>query len=160
LGVPFKTFPQNLQNKIRQYTEQGGNIFISGAYVGKDMFAGKDSTDQDVNFAEGVLHYTWAADHASSSGRVFFNSDSLFTSDSLLQFNQDYNQTVYTVEAPDALNPVKDSYTILRYKDNSFSAAVGHKGEYNTVITGFPFESIIEQKQRNYLMKKVLEFLR
>lgn len=160
LGIPFKTFPQKMQDKIRKFTENSGSIFISGAYVGKDMFAGKDTLNQDVRFAREVLHYSWAVDHASSIGRVFFNSDSLFTSDSLLQFNQDYNQTVYTVEAPDALNPVKDSYTILRYKDNSFSAAVGHKGEYNTVIMGFPFESIIEKKQRDYLMKMILEFLK
>ena len=160
LGTQFKTFPQKMQNKIRKFTENGGNIFVSGAYLGKDMFAGKDSTDQDLIFAESVLHYSWAIDHASSSGRVFFNSDSLFSSDSLLQFNQGYNPKIYTVEAPDALNPVKDSYTILRYKDNSFCAAVGHKGEYNTVIMGFPFESIIKKEQRDYLMKMVLEFLK
>lgn len=63
------------------------------------------------------------------------------------------------MEAPDALNPVKDSHTILRYQDNQFSAAVAHAGDYKTVIMGFPFESIIEQKQRDYLMKMVLEFL-
>jgi hypothetical protein len=160
LGIPFKTFPQNIQDKIRQFTENGGNIFISGAYLGKDMFAGKDTVNQDVKFAKEVLHYTWAVDHASSSGRVFFNSDSLFSSDSLLQFNQDYHPHVYTVEAPDALNPVEDSHTILRYKDNNFSAAVSHKGEYKTVIMGFPFESIIEKRQRDYLMKMILEFLK
>lgn len=160
LGVPFKTFPETLQDKIREFTGNGGNIFISGAYVGKDMFAGKDTLNQDVRFAEDVLHYTWAIDHASSSGRVFFNSDSLFASDSLIQFNQNYSPQIYKVEAPDALNPVSDSNTILRYRDNHFSAAVAYEGDYKTVIMGFPFESIIEQKQRDYLMKMVLEFLR
>jgi hypothetical protein len=160
LGIPFKTFSQNMQDKIRQFIENGGNIFISGAYLGKDMFAGKDTVNQDVKFAEEVLHYSWAVDHASSSGRVFFNSDSLFASDSLLQFNQGYHPQVYTVEAPDALKPVDDSHTILRYKDNNFSAAVAHKGEYKTVIMGFPFESIIEKRQRDYLMKMILEFLK
>jgi hypothetical protein len=159
-GIRFKTFPQSMQDKIRQFTENGGNIFVSGAYPGKDMFAGKDTLNPDVKFAEEVLHYSWAIDHASSSGNVFFNSDSLFSSDSLLQFNQDYHPQVYTVEAPDALNPVENSHTILRYKDNNFSAAVAHKGEYKTVIMGFPFESIIEKKQRDYLMKKILEFLK
>ena len=158
-GIPFKTFPQAMQDKIRQFTSNGGNMFVSGAYPGKDMFAGKDTLHQDVKFAEQVLHYTWAVDHASSNGGVFFNSDSLFASDSLLQFNQGYHPHIYTVEAPDALNPVKDSHTILRYQDNQFSAAVAHAGDYKTVVMGFPFESIIEQKQRDYLMKMVLEFL-
>ncbi len=159
LGIPFKTFPPRMQNKIRQFTENGGNIFVSGAYLGKDMFAGKDATHQDVRFAEDVLHYTWAVDHAASSGWVFFNSDSLFSSDSLLQFNQADHPRIYTVEAPDALNPVDDSHTVLRYKDNRFSAAVAHNGEYKTMVMGFPFESIIERKQRDYLMKMVLKFL-
>lgn len=149
-----------MQDKIAQFTANGGNIFISGAYLGKDMFADKDTSNSDVRFAKDVLHYSWAIDHASSSGSVFFNSDSLFISDSLLQFNQGYNPKVYTVEAPDALLPIKDSWTILRYKDNYFSAAVAHRGEYSTAIMGFPFESIIGKKQRDYLMKMVLEFLK
>ena len=157
-GIPFKTFPQKLQEKVRQFIGNGGNIFISGAYPGKDMFAGKDTLNQDVRFAEDVLHYSWAIDHASSSGKVYFNTDSLFSSDSLLQFNQDYHSQIYTVEAPDAIIPVKDSYTILRYSDNNFSAAVAHKGTYSTIIMGFPFETIIEKKQRDYLMKMILEF--
>jgi hypothetical protein len=158
LGIPYKTFPQSMQNKIRLFTEDGGNLFVSGAYLGKDMFAGKDKNHADVVFAKEVLHYKLAADHASRSGNVFFNSDSLFISDEKIQFNQNYHSGIYTVEAPDALDPVKDSHTIMRYSDNHFSAAAAHAGSYKTVVMGFPFETIIDKKQRDLLMKMILEF--
>ena len=44
-GKHFKAFPEKLQNALRGYTDKGGNLFVSGAYVGTDLFSNKDSVD-------------------------------------------------------------------------------------------------------------------
>ena len=51
------------------------------------------------------------------------------------------------VEAPDALNPVGDNaYTIFRYS-NTISAGVAYKGDYKSVVLGFPIETLTSQEQ-------------
>ena len=42
--VPYKSFPPVLQQQLRQYTQQGGSLLVSGAYVGSDMQAAGERT--------------------------------------------------------------------------------------------------------------------
>ena len=37
--VEFKTFSQAMQQAIKAYCQQGGNIFVSGSYVGTDLWS-------------------------------------------------------------------------------------------------------------------------
>ena len=150
----FKTFPEVLQQKIRSLAEAGGNLLISGAYVGTDLFSGKPKTDPDVLFGRRVLHINWVSNHAARTGRVFA-ADSLFTD---VNFNQKFRPDMYKVEAPDALAPFGGAKTILRYTENEFSAATAFSGAYKCVVMGFPFESIVSARQRSQTMKQVLRF--
>jgi len=77
----------------------------------------------------------------------------------MIEFNTSFNDSIYKVEAPDELGSVKGSEVLLRYSENNFSAAVGYKEKYGVVSLGFPFETILGEKQRNMLMKSVLNYL-
>ncbi len=150
----FKAFPEPLQKKIRAFTASGGNLFVSGAYVGTDLFAGKSKKDPDVRFGREVLHIQWVTNHAARTGAVFA-ADSLFLE---FIFNQRFSPAMYKVEAPDAINPAQGARTILRYRENEFSAGTAFGGTYKCVVFGFPFESINSAKSRSQIMQSVFRF--
>jgi hypothetical protein len=63
------------------------------------------------------------------------------------------------VESPDAIEPAtNEAFTILRYSENNLSAGIAYKGKYKTFVTGFPFESLRCESERESLMKSVLDF--
>jgi hypothetical protein len=158
-GKQFKTFNDLIQNKLRDFVENGGNIFVSGAYVGSDLFANKPDKHADKDFAREVLKFWWVSDHAARKGKIFSVDDSFIDDNFQLLFNSDYNPKIYTVEAPDAIGPEEGSKVILRYSENQFSAGIAHEGQYKTVVLGFPFETIISQTERDNLMEAILNFL-
>lgn len=64
------------------------------------------------------------------------------------------------MEAPDAIIPAKKSgaKTFLRFKDNSFSAGILYNSDTsNLAIMTIPFETILQQSERDFLMKYILE---
>ncbi len=156
----FVAFPIELRNAIEQYCNQGGKLFISGAYVGTDLYVKSPVDSSAIKFATNTLKYFWRTDHAATTGGIT-SIDSIFKSiipD--LEFNTNYHPDIYTVEAPDAIEPsTPQARTLLRYSENNISAAVGYRGEYGVVVLGFPFETIIDENDRNRMMQAVLEYL-
>jgi len=155
----YKTFPKKLQREIRRYCDQGGNLFISGAYIASDLFINGDS--KDIIFAEDTLKYRLQTDHAVKTGGFFSDDADFLLSIQSFEFNTNYNPDIYTVEAPDAIEPADSlAKTILRYSENQFSAAVAYKDNYNVIAFGFPFETIITQESRDIIMEAVLEYFK
>ena len=158
-GIQFKTFPKSFQSIIKEYLNSGGNIFISGAYLGIDLFNRFRPDSIDMDFAKETLKFNWGTDHAAKTGNVY-SAPSSFSDDSLyFCFNADLNDTIYAVEAPDEINPFGGSETILRYLENQFGAGVGYKKDYGVVVFGFPFETIPDEKNRNKLMNLIIKYL-
>lgn len=157
----FRGFPKRFQEKIRSYTQSGGNLFLSGAYVGFDLFDnGNDSLD--MQFGEDVLKYRFRTDHAVKTGKLSIVSQDLLQMETTqnLVFNTRYHPSQYKVESPDAIEPsTSDAITILRYAENNTSAAIAASGESNIVVFGFPFESILTETSRDEVMAAVLKFL-
>jgi hypothetical protein len=153
----FKAFPVELKNIISAYCKNSGNLFISGAYVASELFAKNDSTD--IKFGLDVLKIKLGAAHAAKTGKV--NVLNGFV-ENLENFNysSEMNKFIYSVEAPDAVNPTKESKTFLRYSENLFSAGTAYKNSYGVVVTGFPFETITDENARNQFMKAVINFLK
>jgi len=158
-GKQFKTFPNQFKNKVKNYLENGGNIFLSGAYIGTDLFYRKNKTDSDVEFGKSVLKFKLDSDHAVNDGKVYSVNSKIFPKNNEFEFNTKLNMKIYAVEAPDAIGPVNNSKTVFRYKDNDTSAGVAYKNEYGIISIGFPFETIKEKKTRNLIMKNVVEYL-
>jgi Fibronectin type III domain len=157
-GIKFKTFPKKFQKVISGYLKSGGNIFISGAYIGTDLFS-TPADSNDIKFAVNSLKYYWANGYADKLGKVYsipssFSNDTLF-----IKYNTELNDSIYAVEAPDALYPATGGEIFLRYLENHFAAGVGYKKDYGVVAFGFPFETILDEGTRNNLMKHIIDYL-
>jgi len=155
----FKTFPDSLQTRITAYCHAGGNIFVSGAYVGSDLWSNQ-ANETDRQFAQNVLKYKWRTGHAAVTGNV----KSVFSPFTQLKGNYQYysklNPVMYAVESPDAIEPSGEgSHTVFRYSENGLSAGVAYSGVYKTCILGFPFETISDESQRNQFMQDLLDFM-
>jgi len=156
-GSRFKVFPSKMKRVIYDYLNNGGNIFVSGAYVGTDIFIGKNAESEDSKFCKDVLKYKLASDHAVKICEVQYTPTNL-TKGEILEYNTEYNEDIYRVEAPDAIGPINGSKTFLHYTENNYSAGVSFKDKYASIVIGFPFETIKNEQARNDLMKYVIKY--
>jgi hypothetical protein len=151
----YQVFSPEMKTIVTDYLNGGGNIFMSGAYLGSDLFrTPKDSTD-DATFAREVLKYNFVTDHAARGDKFFLTGEEYKE----FAYNNQYSNQIYKVEAPDAIGPAAKSgaKTFLRFRDNAFSAGIYYQSEeYNLVLMTIPFESILQQKDRDDLMKIIL----
>ncbi|MFV0392672.1 MAG: xanthan lyase [Paludibacteraceae bacterium] len=161
-SLEFKTFSDDLQKAISDFCLQGGNIFVSGAFVGTDLWDNRHtaSIETDQKFASDILKYRWRTGQASISGNVkSVVSPYTMLYDGNFSFYNELNANSYVVESPDAIEPASEgACTILRYSENNLSAGIAYKGDYKTCVLGFPFESLKSDFERVRMMKMVLDF--
>ena len=165
----FQVFPADLQQAIKRYTEDGGNMIVSGANIGTDVWDGiypvrKDSTYSvsTKEFVEKTLGYRWMTNFASRSATVKAKSNpAMVLSESEIQFNKERNPRIYCVETPDGIVPSCDrAQSFLRYTDTNISAGTCFEGNgYRTVCIGFPIEVISGESQIEALIKDIMKFL-
>ena len=74
------------------------------------------------------------------------------------QFNTREHPDYYAVEGVDALELADSlSSTLIRYRENNASAGILYqRGESGVVAMGFPFESIVNQNERDHIMEVLL----
>jgi hypothetical protein len=155
----FTIYTPEFRDKLKSIADQGGNIFMSGAYVGTDLIVSHDL--QAAKFTENVLHFTWRTGHAVKEGNVYSTDIASHWFRGGCNFNTGYRRDSYTVESPDAIEPSgKGAISAFRYTENNTSAGVIYQGNYKSVVLGFPFETIIDQPQRDNLMNQVLNYLK
>ena len=159
-GPEFKTFPLALQQSIGLYCSKGGNLLVSGAFIGSDMCESVKPVHNDKLFIENVLKFKFRTSQASVGGNVsLVDSPMRFFKKAYLTYYVQPNSISYYVESPDAIEPVgTGSYTICRYTENSLSAGIAYSGSYKTCAFGFPFETLESDKDRYKLMESVLQF--
>lgn len=159
----FKIYTTGLKNAITAFCENGGSILVTGSYVGSDIWDKKNASLEDMEFAEKVLGYKWRVDQASIEGNVYsVPTPFKGLGENEYSFNNELSGEIYAVTSPDALIPANDktSFTFMRYSENTIPAAVvTDNGKYRTCIIGFPFETIKDEKQKNILMRQVMNFL-
>ncbi|MEP0861971.1 MAG: fibronectin type III domain-containing protein, partial [Ignavibacterium sp.] len=156
-GIDYQTIPDALKEKIRTYIQLGGKVFMSGSYIGSDLYTDADSVG--IKFANEVLRIKLKTGYASRRGEVYPVNEKFLNKNSLVKFNTELNEKIYKVEAPDEIGPVNGSEILLRYNENEFSAAVGFSEGRGVVVFGFPFETILDETKRNEVMKAVLDYL-
>ena len=144
----YKTFSENMQKQLRQFTRNGGSLLVSGSYVGSDM---QGASDQ--RFLNEVLKLSCGGnDHDNTNSSVHGLG---------MTFDiwRTINETHYAATSPDVLNPIKGSNCVMRYSDGR-DAAVAYSGrDYKTFTMGFPLECIKEAKARNAIMRGILKYL-
>ena len=148
-----------LINRLTQFLDDGGNLFISGSYIGSDPTLGIKANDEKTKFINEKLKYKLAADHAVIKGDLIGISENFTSPDYTdLNFITELNDSIYNAEAPDALSPINGSKTLLRYKENLFSAAIGYKGDYSVVAFGFPFETLNGLQTKKIIMSGIIDY--
>ena len=169
----YETFPDKLQEALRNYTAGGGNVLVSGAYIATDIWDGiypveKDSTFRasSVKFAEDVLGYTYVTGFGSSTGEVLAvpcrKGLECPANGSRMAFNNSPGERLYSVEAPDGIVPSSEAgATFLRYADTRISAGVcSDFGTYRTVCIGFPVEILLDDSHIDMIIKSSIEYLK
>lgn len=141
----FEVFPAQLKSAIRNFSANGGSIYLSGANIASDA---QDSDSRDL------LSQVFGCKLANAAGTGTGMIEKM-------EFFQTMNPQVYCVERPDGLKTDgKTSKTWLRYPGSPFSAAVYNRAQsFRSIAMGVPFETLKKEEDRMWLMKQVLAFL-
>jgi len=152
-GKKFKAFTPDVREKITAYLKGGGNIFISGSYLGTEL----SSDTITAAFAKDILKIRNVTGHASIKGEV--KTLKSFGENYSFRYNTELNDSVYAVTAAGSIIHTGEGEILLRYSENEFSAGAGYKKEYGVAAFSFPFEVIIGEEMRGRILKDVLKYL-
>ena len=156
----FQAMPEALQKRLKSYTQSGGSVMVTGSYLLTDTWHSPVAKESDRKFVEGVLHATFGGAMATRRGDVKSLTYSFMKDAYSVKFNTELNDKIYCVESPEIVSPAgSGAYVAMRYRTTNQSAAVVYNGKYRTFVAGFPFETIVDEGERNKMMKTVLEFL-
>jgi hypothetical protein len=151
----YQVWPDSILDVFETYLQGGGNLFVTGAHIASD-----NHFHQQDSMVGSLLKFKWRTSNASRKG-LFYSMDPEFAAmTEQFQFNTGIDPVLYTVEGADALEPVDSTaITLLRYSENNMSAGVAFRGEYGIVALGFPFETLVDSKMRDIIMKKTINYL-
>ena len=168
-SIRYSVFPRELQRAIREYTSTGGNILVSGAYIGTDLVDSiypiqKDSTECALaeEFAADILGYKFITNQASRKGKVLPVTNRFLSQGTPVEIVTSINPDIYSIESPDGIAPSCNSAkSIYRYADSGISAAIIYQGNgYKTICFGFPIEALKGNKDTQNLIINSLEYLK
>ena len=142
LGAEKNTLNEKLQQRIQDYTRQGGHLLVSGSYLGRIL---------PTSLAQNTLKFTYGGSmYGVTTGQVS-------GANSTMTFPTKVNEKSYAVPAPDCLLPVGGAYSTYVYTPGNYGAGIAYKGaDYRTFVLGFPLESIDNTTERARLMKAAL----
>jgi hypothetical protein len=144
----YKSFPVSMQRKIAAYTQGGGRMLVSGAYLGTDMTQEDDAS--------------WLSRYMKASNGGSIKTDTLSGVNGLgMQFDfiRTLNPNHYAATHADVLHPEGGAICAMQYSDGQ-SAAVAYSGnDYKCFVMGFPFECITDTSSRNKLMQGILNYI-
>ena len=158
----YSIYSPALREAVSAYCAAGGNILVTGAYVGTDVWDSNSYDEEKDQFAQNVLGYKYVIGQAAVEGTAHF-VPSYFPGFGKLQlkFHTVLNDKFYAVESPDGVLPADPAKgcTLMRYDENNISAGVVNKfGNYKTCVIGFPFETVTDSAMRDSLMAQILDF--
>ncbi len=146
--VYYKTFSSAMQRNITSYCRSGGNLFVSGAYVGSDM----SGTQGNREFTETILKYGYQSSLTDKASNRINGLGRTVT------IPRVPNENSYAVPATDCIVPVDTAFPVFTYAPGNQSAGIAYKGSYRTFVLGFPFESIQSETDRATIMAGILGF--
>lgn len=127
--------------------QSGGNILVSGAYVGSDM----NGTQGNREFTQRVLKYGYQGSLTDK------NSNRINGLGRTISIPRLPNENNYAIPAPDCIVPVDSAFPVFTYAPGNQSAGIAYKGNYRTFVLGF-FESILSEADRAIVMAGILGF--
>ena len=171
--ISYSVFPAAMRDALTAFLKNGGGLLVSGAYIASDcrdriydleIDAGtvKSELEPERKFTEEMLKIDWLTNKGGGSGVVRgVQSPYRFSSTRKYNLYTAPNPWRYWVESPDGFTARKGAFTVLKYDDSGFSAAVAYKGkDYRSLAIGFPIETLSTQAEIDNLIKESLEFLK
>ncbi len=144
-----KVFTPELIQTTAEFVRSGGNLLVSGAYVGSDM-----TTENERLFTRSILKYEYAGALPSNSITHMNGMGTDF------DIYRQLNEKSYCVPAVDCLAPMGDGFCAMVYSPHGESAAVAYQGkDYRSFTMGFPLESISDPAKRISILQGILQFL-
>ena len=163
----YSIFTPQIQKAIRNFTSNGGNVLVSGAYIGTDIWdqvfpiqIDKDERKTAIEFAEKVLGYKWQGGFAGRCGNINPYGDWTGMTEPMSLYNCQ-NTVSYCVESTDGISPASaKGQTVLRYPSTGVSAGIKYQGTgYKTVCLGFPIETLKTAEAIDALISSCLTYL-
>lgn len=144
-----KTFTPTMQQRISDYTHQGGHLLVTGSHLGSDMQA-----PSEREFLSRTMGIAYAGSIAADSCAMIRGLNIQ------LPLYHTPSAEHYAVGHPDILVPAsKQGFSAFAYI-TGHSAGVAFKGVTHRAITiGVPFECISDASRSAMAMRALLNFL-
>lgn len=144
----YKSFTPELQKMLAEYANRGGNILVSGAYIGSDM-----RKSDEAEFLKKTLHLEYKGSVRPSFSNTITG---MGTSFDIYTVPNEYHYAATTI---DLISPEKPAFCALT-NNEGHSVCVAYDGKNNRTFTmGFPFECITSETKRTAIMRGILDFL-
>lgn len=156
---------------VKEYLQQGGNLFVSGAEIGWDIGRPGYSTNDEIEFYNNFLKAEYVEDAPNDESSTYYDitpEEGMFGNVLPFSFDDGTNGS-YDVEYPDAIRGINGGVNVLRYSntnpDSAGYAGVAYEGMFpdgtipgRVVYFGFPFETIYDSLARHDLMREIMTF--
>lgn len=141
----YSVFTDSLQTALSRFTQAGGNVLISGAYIGTDawdhVYQGVEKAPESTrDFVKSVLGYEWLTNFGDNTGKVMPARGSSLPA---ITYNREWSSSVYRVENADGIKPASGkTKIIMRYQGTLIPAATWYEAPtYKVAAFGFPLET-------------------
>ena len=131
----YEVFPAPLRKALSDFTAQGGDLLMSGMYLGSETIGMRDA-----DFIKQVLRYSYRGDHATRSGTIHFNRNILPMQ--FVKLRTQLNPDIINCENPQGLMPAYGATAIGTYTDSGMYAGIAYNGNYRLLAFPFVLESV------------------
>ncbi len=157
-GMRFFAFPKRLQHELTDFTNHGGNLFVSGQYIISDLYDYR-ADEGSRDFAKNILGITRGEGQKPYSGGLRTRGSHM--TGGYLNYSNTLNEKNYIVENPDLLSPAgtMGAEIFITFDEGMPAGYLTKRGKSNGAVMSVPFEAIVSQQQRDTLMKSLLNYL-
>ena len=107
-----------MQRALTAYCRSGGNLLVSGAYIGSDM----NDSQGNREFTQNILKYRF-----DSSLQVSGEHIGIQGLGRILSIPRLPNERAYPVTTPDCIRPMATAFPVMTYTGRNLPAAVAYK---------------------------------
>ena len=156
----FETLPEPLTQVLTHYCNSGGNLFISGAYIGQDAHEGILASTHARDFLYNTMGCEWVSSRSAHNHASVFSIVPEYYIPTM-HWNSKPNAQCYAVEQTDILYPANEqAVTFLQYSNGDGAAIAGIGNGYRCCTLGFPIEAIDNEQHRTLLFQLIFNFLK
>ena len=145
----YKTFTTELMSAVSSFAAQGGNLLLSGAFVGYDM-----QSPVEQKFTKDIFKYYY------EQTLLLDSVHSIEGMNTCVQLYHTPNESHYWIRTADVLRGTEGSFCTMLYKQTDLPCAIAYQGaDRRTLSFGFPLECITDEGVRRNILKAAIEFL-